>query len=791
MPLIAFPTRRRSLPLGVVALIGLSASLLSAQTAPVTPIETEEVITLPEFRVSASSDDSSYLATESTSGTRVATSIINLPYSVQVMTEEFIRDFKLFDLDEQAPFIGGMAAGDKNQGGGGGTRLRGFTVPYFRNGFYRRQAPDSNSIARVEVVKGPQSAIYGRVSPGGVVNYISKKPLTKFHSGLSYLVGSYNYAKVDGFVTGPLVKDRLFYRIDATYYDFERPTDFWYNRTRNLSGGLTWKVSADTSLTLEHEHTLRTMNGTQSFTRWIDANGITRATVFDIEDSAVADRLIRYNTNGAHQQIDRLNDSTYLQLEHRFAPDLSLRASLGYSTRAYERHGTSTLSTWDTRISRYTAVFGKLNWTDETKGMWTGDRSAAYQTIDDLQYGAQIDLTKVWSGSAIRQRSLLTFDLFEDETKQKVWALSGTALNNELAALGLTTVQQQTEWKRPDPFNPAFSGYLPLPAFKPTSWSMTDGSTFNIYRFYYGGLFNHTAELLNGRLALTGSVRQDWAEFERQQPRSADPELRKSAGEVRKFTYSGGANYHIVPRKLVAYVSYGSSFDPAPQTDPNTGAILGNKTSKGGDIGLKGVLLDNTFAYTLSVYRVDQDNQVTDNPAWLAETDPLKKEQLARYVPGGSTRGEGVSLDVSGRVTPRLSLQGNVAWTSLAVTKNLANPALVGTKPLGGQNAPARSAGIGATYAFDAGRLKGLRIGANYQHAERFLRIAGTATAADFYLPEVNQVGVFVSYRLPEFHGVKATLSLNVSNLFDEQEITVAAYSPPGREFKLTADLKF
>lgn len=781
------PHRR---PLSVASSVVLATGLFvgSSFAQEASAPAPEDVVTLPEFAVSTAAD-AGYLATESTSGTRIATSIINLPYSVQVLTEDFIKDFQLLDLDEQAPFIGGMAAGDKYAGGGGGTRLRGFLVPYFRNGFYRRQAPDSNSIARVEVVKGPQSAIYGRVSPGGVVNYISKKPLTKFQSGLTYTVGSYDYAKVDGYVTGPLVKDKLYYRVDATYYDFENATDYWYNRTRNLSGGLTWKVSGDTSLTFEYEHTLRTMNGVQSFTRWIDAGGITQATVWDIPDGAVAERLIRYNTNGAHQKIDRGNDSAYLQLEHRFSPDLSLRASAGYSTREYERHGTSTLSTWDTRLSRYTTVFNNVNWVDETKGMWTGDRAGAHTTIDDLQYGTQVDLTKIWSSGAVRQRSLLTFDVFEDETKQKTWALNGAALNSELAALGLTTVQQQTEWKRPDPFNPSVSGYLPIPTFKP-SWGMTDSTTYNIYRLYYGGLFNHTAELMNGRLALTGSMRQDWAEFKRQQPLSADPELREAKGDARKFTYSGGANFHLIPRQLVAYASYGTSFDPNPQADPNTGELLGNKTAKGVDVGLKGLLMDDRFSYTLSVYRIDQENEVTDNPEWVAETDQTIKDQLARYVPGGSTRGEGISLDVAGRVTENLSILANVAWTHVEITKNVANPALVGTKPLAGNNPPSRSAAIAATYAF-SGALKGLRVGADYQYAARFLRIASTATSTNFYLPGVSQFGAFVSYALPTFHRVKADLRFNVSNLFDEEEITTAAYAPPGREFRFTVNLRF
>jgi outer membrane receptor protein involved in Fe transport len=372
----------------------LTATLpaLGALAQPEPKPISDEVLALPEFSVSTASDDS-FVATESTSGTRVVADIINLPFSISVLTEDFVKEFQLFDLDQQAPFISGMAAGDPAQGGGGGTRLRGFSVPYFRNGFARSQAPDSNSIARTEVIKGPQSAIYGRVSPGGVVNYISKKPGTKYAAGLSAVTGSYDYQRITGDITGPIIPGKLFYRVDAAYYDFERPTDFWYNRTINLSGSVAYKLSPNTQLTLEHEYTDRLMQGGQAFTRWTRVSGtqtITEGSVFYMPDRAVGDRLARFAVNGAHNFVKRTANSSYLTLEHRISPDLSLRANLSYTTREFLKDGTSTPATWAVNpTAARQAVLNTLvgTWVNTSRGIWTGDRAGAYQTIDYEEKG--------------------------------------------------------------------------------------------------------------------------------------------------------------------------------------------------------------------------------------------------------------------------------------------------------------------------------------------------------------------------------------------------------------------
>ncbi len=780
-------------PKRVAPHLGLTAFALLlhsafGQTSPTTSAFGEDVIVLGEFHVEERETDS-FVSTQSTSGTRIATDIINLPYSISVMTEDFIREFQLFDLDEQARFISGMAAGDPNQGGGGGTRLRGFSVPYFRNGFRRTQAPDSSSIARVEVIKGPQSAIYGRVSPGGVVNYISKVPSTTFKSGVNHTVGSYDYSRTDGFVTGPLGSDKLFYRVDAAYYDFERPTDFWFNRTTNVSGSLVFRPTEKTAVTLEHEYTKRVMQGTQVFMRWrhlVDGVAVTEASPFYMPDRDFGDRLTRYNVNGAHQRVIRDNNSSYVKVEHRFSPDLSLRFNAGYTERSYFRHGTSTPALWivDGLTAAQTTTLNSLNgiWTDLTKGIWSGGRAGAHQTIDYEESGFQLDLTKKWN-TTIKQRSLLTFDWYDSMQDQKTWALSGTPLNNALTALGMDTAAKRNAWLYPDPLNPEVSGKLPLPAFDPATWSVTAGSTNISKSYYYGSLFNHTAELLDGRLALLASLRRDWAHYDNSGEK----------GDAAQTTYSTGANYHVVPQKLVMYGNVATGFEPSARRDPNSGEVLDNVESFGGEVGFKGVLMEGKFSYSGAVFHIEQDNQVTDNPANPGGADP----DLPRFIPGATTRAKGINLDVSGSVTENLTLLANIAWTDCRIVEHVANPDLIGTRPTGTQTVPPRTYSLAARYSFRSGPLQGLRAGLTYQYSQQYQRIApvynaaGVMTSTPYNIDEKNEWGAMLSYNLPNVRKAKVSFTLNVINLFDEQKMTVAAYYPTGREVRFTTGIRF
>jgi hypothetical protein len=85
------------------------------------------------------------------------------------------------------------------------------------------------------------------------------------------------------------------------------------------------------------------------------------------------------------------------------------------------------------------------------------------------------------------------------------------------------------------------------------------------------------------------TVRADRYTIDRQQPLSPKITLREANSSKDYTTYSTGVSYKINGEKLVTYGSYGSSFNPSPNVDTNTGDVYGNTTSRGGEVGLKGI----------------------------------------------------------------------------------------------------------------------------------------------------------------------------------------------------------
>jgi len=94
------------------------------------------------------------------------------------------------------------------------------SVGVFIDGVYRPNAGaainDLLSVQRVEVLRGPQSTLFGRNTPAGVVSIVTRGP--EFESGydLAVTVGNYNSRILQGAVYGPLVEDRVAFRIDGS-----------------------------------------------------------------------------------------------------------------------------------------------------------------------------------------------------------------------------------------------------------------------------------------------------------------------------------------------------------------------------------------------------------------------------------------------------------------------------------------------------------------------------------------------------------------------------------------------
>jgi len=393
----------------------------------------EELVSLPEFRVETNQDNS-YLATETTSGTRMAQRMIDLPYSVQSLPSEFFNDFMLFDIDEMNGFVSNTKPADW----------------------------------------------------------------------------------VNASATGPLSRN-LFYRVDGTHYDFSRPTDFWFNRTTDLSGGLVYKFTPNTSVSLEFTWTERVTNPFVVFTRYIDRSNRTQGLVYTLSEDeypGLGKRLTKFNQAGPYNRYERYNNSAYLTFQHRFSDGITLQPNLSHSSRHFRRFGPTSLGNWSLITNN-----------------WTGTRSAFHQRFVYSQMGAQVDAAAKYTLAGVRNESHVGFDYISFGQKMKSWQLSNPAA----ILAGLAPGSSLATWQKPSPFDLAFLVRAGQPTFE-DSWPMIDGSTNNLYTQDLGAFYSHMIHLPGDRVVLMGTVRADHYEIKRQQPLRLLREGQSVAGSEIKWS---------------------------------------------------------------------------------------------------------------------------------------------------------------------------------------------------------------------------------------------------------------
>ncbi|MCA3255999.1 MAG: TonB-dependent receptor plug domain-containing protein, partial [Alphaproteobacteria bacterium] len=94
---------------------------------------------------------------------------------------------------------------------------------YFVDGVYYQgdiQGFDPESIERVEIIKGPQSALYGRNTYAGAINYITKDPTDSFTGSVRATAAEYAEYQLAGSVSGPIAGEKLGFRAGGRYYTY-------------------------------------------------------------------------------------------------------------------------------------------------------------------------------------------------------------------------------------------------------------------------------------------------------------------------------------------------------------------------------------------------------------------------------------------------------------------------------------------------------------------------------------------------------------------------------------------
>ncbi|MDQ1901353.1 TonB-dependent siderophore receptor [Paracoccus sp. WLY502] len=306
-------------------LLGCTALIASPALAQDTGTGTEE----SPYRLSpilinadaqADDDANSIVAQELWVGGKVATSILDTPASVSVITEKEVRDRNADTLEEVLSYSAGIhtdyyGTDDRNDY----VLVRGFQATTYRDGLtlgsMRSVREEPYAFERTEVIRGGNSTLFGTSDPGGTINFVTKQPRFERFGEVYGSVGSPRNAEY-GFDAGDVLnaEGTLAYRLTGKVQDGERDYDQSRNDSRFLMGGLSWQPGAATTLSVIADY-LKRENTPNSGGYPLDRE-YDRSDFFGEPD---------FN----YQNVERASITGLL--EHDFENGLNLRANLRYS----------------------------------------------------------------------------------------------------------------------------------------------------------------------------------------------------------------------------------------------------------------------------------------------------------------------------------------------------------------------------------------------------------------------------------------------------------------------------
>ncbi len=201
-------------------------------------------------------------------------SLLDVPLSITAVTQDQIERSGIDSIQDVADHTPGLSFNPafgrvgSGQGGGSSNRptMRGQpnilgspNVGFFVDGVYVSGNITSyqlDNLERIEVIRGPQSALFGRGTFAGAVNFVTRKPGDELQGKVEVTAAKYDHYEATGYVSGPLIQGKLAGEINGRIYD--RGGD-WFNRasgqkdggeesTLDVGGKLFWTPTDDLAL---------------------------------------------------------------------------------------------------------------------------------------------------------------------------------------------------------------------------------------------------------------------------------------------------------------------------------------------------------------------------------------------------------------------------------------------------------------------------------------------------------------------------------------------------------------
>ena len=540
--------------------------------------------------------------------------------------------------------------------------------------------PLTSNIERIEVLKGPASASFSSVDPGGSINLVTKKPLAVDRKEVSLSVGSFSTLRGTLDFTGPLNKQKtLLYRVNGAFQQARSYRDLVRNNALLFSPSFSYIPNARTSLNAELIYSSMAGNLDRGQPIFGATAGVTN----------LNSTPISLNLGASNDFFDSNQLIITGSLAHKFTEHISVNAQYMKQTWTEDLQEHRTTNAFAVDITGKPVTSLAAMQFVQRKQFWNVDNLSTYVNFavntgaihHNLLVGYDLSAWQKLKGGG--QNAARGF-LLTNGTAVNTFVPANAANYQTLTAGGVTLPRPNVNYF--DLANPSYTirnvnDYVlnvrtPLPAALTTT----------------NALYVQEQLRWNKLLVLLG-LRQEWFR---------DITNYESPGEG-SFTKMAllprvGVTYALRPN-LNVYGTYLEGFQGQSNTVtllPNTGSFFGTAKSANlfeplrsdlKEIGVKATLAGGRISFNAALYEINQRNLLL-NANLSAFPDSL--------VTRGAERSRGFEMDVAGYLTPNWQLNASYSYIdAIIVSDNDAS--LAGARK---QNTPVHSGNLWTRYNF-------------------------------------------------------------------------------------------
>ena len=727
----------------------------------------ETHLLLPEVEV-VGRRQTTYTSAYSFAATKTATNPLDVPQALSTVTKELIDDRQAFALPDVMKNVSGVhqntasndlsVRGFRNHAGPSASGYR--LINGLRGGFGYFTNPLLINIERVEVLKGPGSALYGAINPGGTLNLVTKKPLAETRRAVSFSTGSFNTLRAALDATGPLNQNRtLLFRLNVGFEKTDTFRDFNNHTAFAIAPTVTFAPTSRTTLNAELVYSTFSgflNRGVAVPAQNLDDIDIAQSLSQPSDGYVVSDVYLNASLN--HRLTDRLSlNLAYLRFD--WDEDLAEHRTLN----RWRDNGTQLVSTmryWERlvrtqtdNLTAYLTARGRTGGIGHT--LVAGADWIHFDTDGGTVWEARFRRVPVEreittaSGETITITEIveepLTFDL-----RNPVYRHRGNDITTYVFRKNRDIGDREEEYR-------TVGVYLQDQVDVGARLKALVGLRYEFYRTVKDYTLPGEAGAQNQSIFV--------------------PRLGLVAGLTETINLYGQFTRGFVP------AGPGFLFQPEQYRPDGDTTPYEHETSQLIEVGAKGAFLDDALIATLTVFQIDKENVLQQTGAVNSFGNDVL-EQL------GAVRSRGLEVEVVGRPMPNLSINAHYTYnpTEIIETDDAAQQGL----RLWG--APEHRVGLWAKYVVENGAFAGFGLGVGLQHvASRRHRFVSTdlQTREAFFAqwPAYTLVDAAVYYTLDRFK-----LALNIDNVFDARYWVggfdfLQAY--PGSPFRATATVGY